>query len=66
MFDHERLISLCGQATDVPKLLRVPDDNGTLSSIEKRQCRGNITLARFVNHNEVEFSRYEWYPSACR
>ena len=36
MFDHERLISLCGQPTDVPKLLRIPDHNCTLCSIEKR------------------------------
>src|SRR5579872_4609308 len=66
MLDQERLISLCGEATDVPKLLWIPDYGGALCPIEERQSRGDVTLARLVNHDEIEFGSYKGNSTSRR
>src|SRR5580658_185259 len=66
VFDQECLISLRRQATDVPELLRISDHNCALGAVEEGQCRRNVTLTRFVNHEEVELCGGERDPPARR
>ena len=63
---QQEAILLGSHGADVLELQRVADDHGTPRAEQQRQRGGDVALAGFVDHHQVEEAGVEGQASARR